>query len=194
LTSRINSTRITAIAVSVRNSLRTNRQKEVFMPLQFEPGEEAQVDWHEGWVFDNGAERKYQFFSMKLSYSKATFVYPYERANLEPFLDGHVRAFEYFGGVPRRIAYDNLKCAAIKVSKGKHRRLNKRFKELRAWYLFDTRFCNIAKGNEKRDVENCCKRSERTYLSPQPHVDGLGVCRRTFSQDEYSCHCSVTVL
>jgi len=60
-----------------------NRQKEVFMPLQFELGEEAQADWHEGWVFDNGVERKYQFFSMKLCYSKATFVYPYERANLE---------------------------------------------------------------------------------------------------------------
>lgn len=151
-----------------------DRQKEVFMPLQFELGEEAQVDWHEGWIFVNGVERKCQFFSMKLCYSKATFVYPYERANLESFLDGHVRAFEYFGGVPRRIAYDNLKCAVIKVGKGKNRRLNKRFKELRAWYLFDTRFCNIAKGNEKGDVENCCKRSERTYLSPPPHVDGLG--------------------
>jgi transposase len=151
-----------------------NRQKEVFMPLQFEPGEEAQVDWHEGWVFENGIERKYQFFVMKLCYSKAPFVYPYEKANLESFLDGHVRAFEYFGVVPRRIAYDNLKCAVIKVGKGKNRRLTKRFKELRAWYLFDTRFCNIAKGNEKGDVENCCKRSERTYLSPQPHVDGLG--------------------
>jgi len=144
------------------------------MPLQFEPGEEAHVDWHEGWVFKNGVERKYQFFVMKLCYSKAPFVYPYEKADLESFLDGHVRAFEYFGGVPRRIAYDNLKCVVIKVGKGKNRRLTKRFKELRAWYLFDTRFCNIAKGNEKDDVENCCKRSERSYLSPQPHVDGLG--------------------
>jgi hypothetical protein len=62
----------------------------------------------------------------------------------------------------------------IRVGKGKNRRLNQRFKELRAWYLFDTRFCNIAKGNEKGDAENCCKRSERTYLSPPPHVDGLG--------------------
>jgi transposase len=150
-----------------------NLQKEVFMPLQFEPGQEAQVDWHEGWVYDNEVERKVQFFVMKMSYSKAPFVYPYKKANLESFLDGHVRAFEYFGGVPQRIAYDNLKCAVIKVLKGKKRRLNKRFKELRAWYLFDTRFCNIAKGNEKGDVENCCKRSERTYLSPQPHVDGI---------------------
>ena len=150
-----------------------NRQKEVFMPLQFDPGQEAQVDWHEGWIIDNGVERKCQFFIMKQCYSKATFVYPYERANLESFLDGHVRAFEYFGGVPRRIAYDNLKCAVIRVGKGKDRRLNKRFKELRAWYLFETRFCNVAKGNEKGDVENGCKHSENTYLSPIPQVDGL---------------------
>lgn len=150
-----------------------NRQKEVFMPLQFEPGEEAQVDWHEGWVYENGSERKLQFFVMRLCYSKAPFVYPYEKANLESFLDGHVRAFEYFGGVPQRIAYDNLKCAVIKVGKGKHRRLTKRFKELRAWYLFETRFCNVARGNEKGDVENLCKRSERTYLSPQPSIDGI---------------------
>ena len=151
----------------------SHRQKEVFMPLQFDPGEEAQVDWHEGWIVENGLERKCQFFVMKLCYSKATFVYPYEKANLESFLDGHVRAFEYFGGVPRRIAYDNLKCAVIHVGKGKKRRLNKRFKELRAWYLFETRFCNVAKGNEKGDVENACKRSERTYLSPVPQVESL---------------------
>jgi len=150
-----------------------SRQKEVFMPLQFEPGEEAQVDWHEGWVIDNGVERKVQFFCMKMCYSKAPFVYPYERATLESFLDGHVRAFEYFGGIPRRIAYDNLKSAVIRVGKGKKRKLNKRFKELRCWYLFESRFCNVARGNEKGDVENCCKRSERTYLSPEPHIDGL---------------------
>jgi len=151
-----------------------NRQKEVFMPLQFEPGEEAQVDWHEGWIFDNGKERKCQFFSMKLCYSKATFVYPYERANLESFLDGHVRAFEYFGGVPRRIAYDNLKCAVIKVGKGKDRRLTKRFKELRAWYLFDTRFCNIAKGNEKGDVGTAASVVNELIFRPSRILTGSG--------------------
>jgi len=149
------------------------RQKEVFMPLEFEPGEEAQVDWHEGWIFENGVERKGQFFVMRLCYSKAMFVHPYEKANLESFLDGHVRAFEYFGGVPRRLAYDNLKCAVLYVGRGKNRRLTKRFQELRAWYLFETRFCNVAKGNEKGDVENGCKRSERTYLAPEPRVDSL---------------------
>ncbi len=42
---------------------------------QFEPGEEAQVDWHEGWIEENGVQRKAQFFCMRLCYSKASFVW-----------------------------------------------------------------------------------------------------------------------
>ena len=99
--------------------------------------------------------------------------WPYERANLESFLEAHVRAFEYFGSAPAQLAYDNLKCAVIQVKRRKKRRLNRRFKELRSWYLFDTRFCNVARGNEKGDVENLAKRFERTYLTPKPQVGVL---------------------
>jgi transposase len=162
-------------ATTVRRYIREakSRTKEVFMPLAFEPGEEAQVDWHDGWIEENGVERKAQFFCMRLCYSKASFVWAYERANLESFLDGHVRAFEYFGGIPKRLAYDNLKSAVIQVLSGRKRKLNKRFRELRSWYLFDTRFCNVARGNEKGDVENLAKRSQRTYLTPIPAVGAL---------------------
>jgi transposase len=165
---------------TVRRYVRSARYKhqEVFLPLAFEPGEEAQVDWHEGWVIENGQERKGQFFCMRLCYSKVSFVRAYERASLESFLDGHVRAFEYFGGVPKRLAYDNLKSAVIQVKHGRERRLNERFKELRCWYVFQTRFCNPAKGNEKGDVENLVKRSERNYLTPVPHVAGLAELNR----------------
>jgi len=166
-------------ATTVRRYVRQVKRygQEVFMPLAFEPGEEAQVDWHEGWVEENGVERKVQFFCMRLCYSKASFVWPYERATLEAFLDGHVRAFESFGGIPRRLAYDNLKSAVIQVLDGHERKLNLKFRELRSWYLFDTRFCNVARGNEKGDVENLAKRSERTYLTPIPaigHLSELG--------------------
>lgn len=149
-------------------------RKEVFMPLAFEPGEEAQVDWHEGWLIERGVERKAQFFCMRLCYSKASFVRAYERADLISFLDGHVRAFEYFRGVPRRLAYDNLKSAVVQVKHGRERRLNSKFLELRSWYVFDTRFCNVARGNEKGDVENLAKRSERRYLTPLPEMSSLG--------------------
>jgi len=150
--------------------------REVYMPLAFDPGEEAQVDWHSGWIVENGVERKVQFFCMRLCYSKASFVIAYEHADLISFIDGHVRAFEYFGGIPRRAAYDNLKSAVIHVGnprKGKDRVLNETFKKLRCHYLFETRFCNIARGNEKGDVENLAKRSERTYLTPLPQVSSL---------------------
>jgi len=133
-------------------------KQEVFMPLRFDPGEEAQVDWHTGWLIVNGVQRKAQFFCMRLCYSKASFVMAYERADLVSFMDGHVRppviAFEYFGGVPRRLAYDNLKSAVIRVGKGKDRVLNETFKKLRCHYVFNSRFCNVARGNEKGDVEN----------------------------------------
>jgi len=147
--------------------------KEVFMPLQFDPGEEAQVDWHSGWIIENGVERKAQFFCMRLCYSKASFVTAYEHGDLVSFLDAHVRAFEYFGGVPRRLAYDNLKSAVTHVGRGRDRVLNETFRKLRCHYLFQTRFCTPGRGNEKGDAENLAKRSERTYLTPLPEVSSL---------------------
>jgi len=160
---------------TVRRYIHKNRacQAPVFMPLAFDPSEEAQVDWHEGWLIERGVPRKAQFFCMRLCYSKASFVRAYERADLVSFLDGHVKAFEYFQGVPKRLAYDNLKSAVTQVGRGRDRQLNKTFIELRSWYLFDTRFCNVAKGNEKGDVENLAKRSERQYLTPLPEVSSL---------------------
>tara|TARA_B100001964_G_scaffold106094_1_gene118498 strand:+ start:129 stop:1613 length:1485 start_codon:yes stop_codon:yes gene_type:complete len=162
-------------ASAVRRYIQASRQhsREVFMPLQFDPGEEGQVYWHDGWLIENGVERKAQFFCMRLCYSKASFVRAYERANLESFLDGHVRAFEYFGGIPKRLAYDNLKSAVITVGRGQDRRLNRRFQELKSWYLYETRFCRVGRGNEKGDVENLAKRSQRTYLTPVPEVRSL---------------------
>ncbi len=152
---------------------RNSAGKEVFAPLEFRPGEEAQVDWGEAWIIENGRRRKVQLFCMKWCYSKRVFVRAYDQANLVSFLDGHVRAFAFFGGVPKRIAYDNLKSAVIQVGKGRNRKLNRKFIELKSWYLFDSRFCNVAKGNEKGHVENLVKRSQRTFLTPLPEVTSL---------------------
>ena len=147
--------------------------QEVFMPLAFDPGEEAQVDWGEATIIQNGNTRKVQLFCMRLCFSKRCFVRAYERANLESFLDGHVRAFEFFGAVPQRLAYDNLKSAVIRVGRGTERDLNKTFVKLRSWYLFTSRFCNVARGNEKGHVENLVKRAQRSFMTPVPEVEDL---------------------
>lgn len=79
-----------------------NLRQAAFVPLQFGPGE-AQVDWGQARVFDDtGAERKAHLFVMTLPFSDARFVAAFPRESLEFFLEGHVRAFAFFGGVDRR--------------------------------------------------------------------------------------------
>jgi transposase len=148
-------------------------QGEVFFPLCFDPGEEAQVDWGEGWYIENGLELKVFLFCMRMCHSGASFVYPYERMTQEALLDGHVRAFEFFGKVPRTLAYDNLKAVVISIGKGQDRELTSRFKDLRSHYLFEARFCNAASGNEKGHVENLVKWAQHNILTPLPVVTGL---------------------
>lgn len=141
---------------------------EVFIPLEFKPGEEAQVDWGECWVEMNGVMRKAMIFCMRFCYSTASFVYAYPFQKLEAFIDGHVRAFEFFGGVARRLAYDNLKTAVISIGKGQDRKLQARFKEMMSHYIVESRFCNPAKGNEKGHVENLVKHAQKTFFTPIP--------------------------
>lgn len=145
----------------------------VFAPIEYAPGFEAQIDWGEGTVLLNGVLTIFFFFCARLGYSKATFVRAYAKDDLASFLDGHVHLLKYLRGVPAQLAYDNLKSAVIKVFTGRKRELNRRLIELKSHYLFQTRFCNIASGNEKGHVENSVKRTERTYLTPIPQVTSL---------------------
>ena len=89
------------------------------------------------------------------------------------FLTAHVWLFNQLGAVPRKLAYDNLSSAVTKVGKRGQRELTSKFRELRSHYLFESRFCNVARGNEKGHVENSVKRAERTYLTPVPRVTSI---------------------
>jgi transposase len=152
---------------------RKQTQGEVFFPLQFDAGEEGQVDWGEAWCILNGVEQKVFLFCLRLCYSRVSYVRAYYQESQECFQDGHIHAFGFLGGVPRRLAYDNLKSAVITVGQGQDRRLNRHFVGLRSHYLFETRFCNVASGNEKGHVENLVKHSQRTFMTPLPCVASL---------------------
>jgi transposase len=86
----------TAVKDVVRDLKRTSQ--EVFVALMHRPGE-AQMDFGQALVKMDGVLRKVLFFAMALPYSDAMFVAAYPRENTETFQDGHVRAFEFFGGV-----------------------------------------------------------------------------------------------
>ena len=84
------------------------RSAEVFMPLAHRPGE-AQVDFGEATVVYRGQGRKVAMFVMSLPFSDALFCQIFPRECTETFQEGHRRAFEFFGGVPKRITYDNTR-------------------------------------------------------------------------------------
>jgi transposase len=146
---------------------------EVYVPLVFEPGEEAQVDWGEAWAEIAGVLAKVFLFCMRLCHSGASFVRAYHNERTEALLDGHVRAFEFFGGVPRRLAYDNPKTIVTSIGRGRERKLTEAFLHLKSHFLFDVRFCNAGRGNEKGQVENLVKYGQRTFMTPVPGTASL---------------------
>jgi len=126
-------------------------------------------------------------FCLRLAYSRATFVWAYPCEKLECFLDGHVRAFRHFGGVPRRCAYDNLKSAVIRAGKSHERVLNAHFQRFMAHYAFQPRFCNVDSGNEKGRVENLVKLAQRDFLAGAPRfrdMDDLNAHLKRCAEDD----------
>ncbi len=91
---------------------------DVFLPLDFDPGQDAQCDWGEAVAIIGGVRQVVQVFVMRLCYSRRTFVMCFPTQRQESFLYGHVQAFKHFGGVPARISYDNL-ATAVKLAMDK---------------------------------------------------------------------------
>jgi hypothetical protein len=86
----------------------------------------------------------------------------------EAFLEGHVRAFAYFGAVPTRILYDNTKIAVAKILGGEERQRTRAFSELQSYYLFADKFGRPAKGNDKGKVEGLVGYVRRNFMVPIP--------------------------
>jgi transposase len=133
--------------------LRPRPAHEAFLRLTTLPGEQAQVDWgHFGTMTVGRAVRKLLAFVMVMSHSRRMFLRFYFGASMPVFLRGHVEAFEYFGGVPRRCLYDNLK-SAVAERVGDAIRFNPTFLELARHYRFGPRIAAPRRGNEKGRVE-----------------------------------------
>jgi transposase len=144
------------------------QRREVFVPLTYRPGDLAEVDFFEVFVDLDGTRRKAWLFLMRLMYSGRDFAWIYERQDQISFLDGHVRAFAHFAGVPMRLAYDNLKPAVVRILVGGERALTPRFVALASHYLFEPCFCRPGEGHDKGGVEARGKALRRQALVPIP--------------------------
>jgi transposase len=157
----------TIIKDAVRGIKKTS--KEVFMPLSQRPGE-AQVDFGQAVVKFGDILGKIMFFVMSMVHSDALFVMAFPRECTEAFLEAHVRAFDFFGCVPKRISYDNTRIAITKIMTHHKRDYTAEFKRLISHYLFEPYFCNVRRPNEKGIVEGSVKYSRLNFMVPVPQV------------------------
>ena len=149
---------------------KAGQRRALYLPLECDPGADAQVDWGEGVASIGEARVTVQLFLMRLCYSRRTFVMAFPSQRQEAFWEGHVRAFQHFQGVPHRITYDNVKAAVQRVLTGHTRQEQQAFIVFRSHSLCESHFCTPGEGHEKGGVEHSVGFDRRNFLVPIPQV------------------------
>lgn len=117
-----------------------------------------------------GGERSLLAFVMVLSFSRWLFVRFFYDARLPSFLAGHAQAFAFFGGLPRRLLYDNLKSAVLERT-GEAIRFHPRLLALADHYGFDPRPVAPRRGNEKGRVERAIRYLRSAFFPLRRDLD-----------------------
>jgi transposase len=147
--------------------------EELAIPLEFDPGADAQCDWGEVQVYMDDEPITAQAFCMKLSCSGKPFVMAFPTQRQEAFFEGHDQAFHWFDGVPARVSYDNLATAVRKVLQGRNRQEQQAFTAFRSHYLFESHFATPGRPREQGRVESLVGYMRRNYFVPVPRVSSF---------------------
>jgi transposase len=153
----------------VKDYIREHRRRgrEMFVPLDHPPGH-AQADFGEAAVVIGGVERTAHFFAFDLPHSDASFVRAYPAATAEAWVDGHVHAFAFFGGVPQSVLYDNDRCLVARILPDGTRKRATLFSGFLSHYLIRDRYGRPGKGNDKGAVEGLVGWARRNFMVPLP--------------------------
>lgn len=181
---RVAESSVRALVARLKTEIGADRG-DVAVPQSHGPAEEAEVDFGEFTAVIAGVRMKLFMFCLRLSHSGKAVHVAYANQAQESFLDGHVRAFEALGGVPRgMIRYDNLKPAVIRVALGRERFEHPRFVALRSHYGYDSFYCmpGVEGAHEKGGVEGEIGRFRRRHLTPVPQVASLAELNRVLAE------------
>lgn len=134
------------------------KRPDIFVRMHTDPAEEAQVDFgYVGFTLDNaGKRRKTWVFNMRLSYSRKDYYQKVYDQRVETFIECHINAFNYFGGIPKNVKIDNLKAAILEANfyEPVYQRLYKSFSEYTG---FNPMPCRVYSPNDKGKVESGIK-------------------------------------
>ncbi len=145
-----------------------SNQVNTYLDLEH-PGGEAQVDFGTAEVSYEEKIIQIKYLVMSFPYSNAAYLWCSPSENMECFLTGLQELFQYVGAVPRKIWFDNLSAAVVKV-KGRERTLTDMFRRFALHYGFQYEFCNVGEGHEKGNVENKVGCTRRNWMVPLPRL------------------------
>ncbi len=152
-----------------------------YLPLIHEAGE-AQVDFGNADFYERGILYNGNYLNLSYPFSNAGYLQLFKGENKECLFEGMVRIFEYIGGVPNRLWFDNASTLVTRILKnkdmsedrtGEKRIFTDTFLRFRGHHGFISAFCNPASGNEKGNVENKVGYHRRNFLVPIPEFEDL---------------------
>jgi transposase len=117
-------------------SIKSRLQRQAYIRFETIPGFQAQVDWADFQVIQSSAlVLTFYLFIMVLGFSRAIYAELLTSCTMQAFMDAHMRAFQYLGGVPMEILYDNMKHVVIDRRQGKAN-FNIEFSHFASHYAF----------------------------------------------------------
>ena len=140
----------------------------------YHPSGQAQLDFGEVYAYNaNNVMKKHYELVLSFPYSNASYVQICKSQNQECLLEGMQRIFDYIGGVPTRILFDNMSTAVAKILPKKQRKLTDGFSRFVMHHRFQAVFCNPNKGQEKGHVETKVGYNRRNFMVPVPTIISL---------------------
>lgn len=140
--------------------------RRAYHTLVFAPGEAAQVDWgYAGTIRCGSVRRRLSYFVMVLCQSRMLYVELTLGEATEHWLKAHRRAFEFFGGVPRKVMVDNCKTAVVGRQPGRDPEINPSYLLFAKQYGFEPVPCGVRKPWEKGRVENAVGYVRKSFLA-----------------------------
>ena len=164
--------RLVAEYVTARKRELNLSKKEGYIPLEHYPGE-SQGDFGKADFYENGTLHSGKYFILSFPFSNAGYMQLNYGENMECLLEALIAIFEYIGGVPTEVWFDNTSTIVTNIIKGGGRDITERFIRFKEHYGFKAVFMNPESGWEKGNVECKVGYSRRNLLVPVPRFVSL---------------------
>lgn len=165
--------RLVALYVKEKKKELQLKKTTGYLPLEHKPGE-GQADFGTADFYENGKlHHEAKYLVLSFPYSNGGFFQLNYGENMECLLECLVAIFEYIGGVPTEIWFDNTRTIVTEIIKGGGRNVTERFQRFCEHYRIKPVFMNPESGWEKGNVENKVGYLRRNELVPIPRFDDL---------------------